>query len=320
MKDNQKIRPLAIYQILKTHTDSTSALGSFEITETLNLQGLPSSIKEVKSDLKLLKEWGFGICEVPGEDLYYLSVRLFSDAELKILLDAVQAASFITEKKTLELTEKLSSLAGASRAELLRSGIHCFKTAKHTNENIFNSVSTLDGCIVSGLKCSFLYFDYDLGGTRVYRKERKRYIVNPLALVFSEDNYYLLAYGDKYENIASYRVDRMDKVMPEKEPIKSVSWLKNFDLASYRKQAFSMFTGELTEVSLECKRSAVDVIVDKFSEQINMLKLDEDTFRVKVKVQVSPTFFGWCATSGGRIKITAPEAVKNAYYEHISKC
>ena len=71
MIDNQKIRPLAIYQLLKNHTDSSVALGTFEIAQTLNLEGLPTSIKEVKEDVKLLKEWGFGICEVKGEDAYY---------------------------------------------------------------------------------------------------------------------------------------------------------------------------------------------------------------------------------------------------------
>ncbi len=319
MKEEHKIRPLAIYQLLKNHTDSSVALGSFEIANTLNLEGLPSSIKDVKDDLKLLKEWGFGVSEVPGEDLYYISTKIFSDAELRILIDAVEASSFITEKKTNELVVKLSRLAGEHKAESFRKN-RAFKSTKHTNENIFNAVATIDQCIRSERKCSFLYFDYDVEGARLYRKERKRYIVNPYALLAMEDNYYLLAYGDKYENIVPYRVDRMDKVMPESEGIRKANFIKDFDLDDYTKQAFSMFKGELTEVSLECDSTAVDGIVDKFSENVNMLKLSDTKFRVKVKVQVSPTFFGWCATSGGRIKITAPEEVKKAYYEHLSKC
>ncbi len=319
MKQEQKIRPLAIYQLLKNHTDSSVALGSFEIANTLNLEGLPSSIKDVKDDIKLLKDWGFGVSEIPGEDLYYISTKVFSDAELRILIDAVEASSFLTEKKTKELVLKLSRLAGEHRAESFRKN-STFKSTKHTNESIFNAVATIDQCIRSEKKCSFLYFDYDIEGARLYRKERKRYVVNPLALVAREDNYYLIAYGDKYDNIISYRVDRMDKVMPESDGIRKGDFLKDFDLDSYTKQAFSMFKGELTEVSLECDISAVDGIVDKFSESVNMLKLSDTKFRVKVFVQVSPIFFGWCAASGGRIKITAPEEVKKAYYEHLSKC
>ena len=319
MKENQKIRPLAIYQLLKNHTDSSVALGSFEIAERLNLEGLPSSIKEVKEDLKLLKNWGFGIMEVDGEDRYYLNVRVFTDAELRVLIDAVESASFITEKKTAELIGKLSSLAGFGRAESLKKKQGII-SAKHSNENVFNAVTTIDSCIRNDMQCSFLYFDYDVEGTRLYRKERKRYVVNPISLVAMEDKYYLLAYGDKYENVATYRVGKMDKVLPESTKITKAEWLKDFDLKEYRKQAFSMFKGELTEVSLECVNSAVDGIVDKFGEQVSMLKLTDNTFRVKVKVRVSPTFFGWCATSGGNIKIVAPEEVKKEYYEHLSRC
>ena len=34
--------------------------------------------------------------------------------ELRILIDAVQAASFITEKKTLELVDKIAALGGSN--------------------------------------------------------------------------------------------------------------------------------------------------------------------------------------------------------------
>ena len=117
MIDNQKIRPLAIYQLLKNHTDSSVVLGTFEIAQTLNLEGLPTSIKEVKEDVKLLKEWGFGICEVKGEDAYYVSNKIFSDDELCSLIDAIESTTSITESKATELINKLARLAGFGSAE-----------------------------------------------------------------------------------------------------------------------------------------------------------------------------------------------------------
>lgn len=320
MKDTQKIRPLAIYQLLKNCTDSAHPMGSFEIANTLNLEGLPTSIKEVKDDVKLLKEWGFQVGEVQGEDAYYILGNLFDSAELRVLIDAVSAASFISEKKSDDLIKKLSILGGARKGEIYKSTITLLKTNKHTNEAVVEAVGTIDNSIIKGKKCSFLYFDYDVEGARVYRKDKKRYVVNPLTLVVNENNYYLLAYGEHYDTVTTYRVDRMAEVMGEELEIRRAEFTKDFDLNSYRKQAFSMFKGELTEVSLECDASTVDGIVDKFSESVNMLKINDKTFRVKVKVQVSPTFFGWVATAGGRIKITAPEEVKKSYYEHLSKC
>ena len=128
-----------------------------------------------------------------------------------------------------------------------------------------------------------------------------------------------MAYGDKYENVAVYRVDRMDKVEAEGESVTRADWLDPDDVASYRKRAFSMFAGKTEEVSLVADKSVTDVIVDKFGERVNMLKLDENTCRVKVKVQVSPTFFGWLATFPGKITVSAPASVREAYLEHLER-
>ena len=319
-KNNQKIKIMALYDILRRETDEEHPMSTAELIAKLADMGIPAERKSLYEDIRVLNEFGYEVLTVREKaNMYYVVDRAFDTAELKILLDAVQAAPFVTEKKTAVLVDKIASLAGAHRAELLKENIVCFDTVKHTNENVFYSVDTIDTCILTGRKCSFGYFDYDFEGQRVYRKGGERYLVNPIALVFSNDNYYLMAYGDKYENVAVYRVDRMDKVEAEGESVTRADWLDPDDVASYRKRAFSMFAGKTEEVSLVADRSVTDVIVDKFGERVNMLKLDENTCRVKVKVQVSPTFFGWLATFPGRITVSAPESVREAYLEHLER-
>ena len=58
----------------------------------------------------------------------------------------------------------------------------------------------------------FRYFDLDASGNRVYRRDGHHYVVEPVALVFNEDNYYLVVYSARHDNTANYRVDRMDSV------------------------------------------------------------------------------------------------------------
>ena len=70
--------------------------------------------------------------------------RQFSVPELKILIDAVQAATFITEKKSAEMVEKIAALGGSHRADILKSNIVHFNTNKHTNEAIYYSVNELE--------------------------------------------------------------------------------------------------------------------------------------------------------------------------------
>ncbi len=311
--------PLEIYKLLE-NLEGIS-ITKQEIISYMDARGIIAKTKDIEKGLEVVLNGNYGITvtKEDGVERYSIQKTVLTHAETKILLDAVNAAAFVSERKTNELTEKILKIVGAREANFQRKNI-TFKTAKHTNESVFDAIELIDASILKGKKCSFLYFDYDVDGARIYRKERARYVVNPVCLVFSEDNYYLLAYSDKYENLASYRVDRMDKVRREDEDVVKVEWLKNFDVETYKKQAFSMFKGELSEVTLLCDKSAVDVVVDKFSEYVNMLKLDDESFRIKVNVQVSPTFFGWCATSGGRIKIVAPTDVKEAYVKHLTKC
>ena len=77
---------------------------------------------------------------VGHEKAYYVCDRSFSVPELKILIDAVQAASFVTDKKAAEPIEKIAVLGGSHKAAILKSNIVKFNTRKHTNETIYYTV------------------------------------------------------------------------------------------------------------------------------------------------------------------------------------
>ena len=88
----------------------------------------------------MLNNFGYEVlCEKsPGKpNCYCVADRSFDVPELRILMDAVQAASFVTPSKTEVLLDKIADLGGSHRAELLQSNIVRFNTTKSTNENIF---------------------------------------------------------------------------------------------------------------------------------------------------------------------------------------
>lgn len=315
------MKPILIYDILKRETDEEHPMTTMELVARMEAKGICAERKSIYEDIKILNKFGFEVLTARSRsNMYYVVDRGFDEPEIKILMDAVRASSFITEKKTEQLLNKLASLAGEHKAQTLKNDIVCIAPVKHSNENVFYAVDIISNCILSNRKCSFTYFDFACDGTRSYRKDGARYMVKPVALVFNDNNYYMLAYGDKYERVATYRVDRMDSVRSECKAEKAARWLKTYDLVKYRKQAFSMFNGELREVTLECDKSMTDVVTDKFGENIVMEEVSDTKFRVKVRLQVSPTFFGWCATAGGKIKIKFPARVREAYYEHLKKC
>lgn len=313
----RKIRPKVVYDILLKESDEMHPMSTNEIIERLKERGISAERKTLYEDIKLLNAYGYEVLSERGRSNYYYVVdRSFDIAELRILTDAVDAARFVTAKKTAALEKKLTELAGRTGKETLGAKHLRFDVVKLKNENIFYNVDTLDACISAGKKCSFLYFDYDFEGKRSYRKDMEPYIVSPVQMLFEENNYYLLAVSE-HPGITAYRVDRMDRVTMEADDAETGNVA---DISEFRKQVFSMYGGEAVNIELECDESYVNVIVDKFGFDVTMLKLPGNAVRIKVKVQLSPTFFGWLATGGGKIRIAAPDTAIEQYREHLLKC
>ena len=127
MKINEKynrIRPLKIYEILKRETDEEHPMGTEELRAKLQESGIEAHRTTIYADIDLLNECGYEImCRRGRSNLYYVEDRSFDAPELHILMDAVQAASFITEKKSAELIHKIADLAGSQKGLVLQNNI-----------------------------------------------------------------------------------------------------------------------------------------------------------------------------------------------------
>ncbi len=317
----QKIKLLKLIDFLKRETDEENPISRQDLCEKLNSMGIPSNPRTLSLDIALLNESGYEIMsEKRGHEVFfYVSDRTFSVPELKILIDAVEAASFISKKKTAGLTDKIASLGGIHRAELLKRDLVFFNLRKHANETVLYSVDSIADAINRGKAVSFNYFHLDRGADRVYRRdengEKKKYLVEPVALVFFEDNYYLNAYSPKYPGTtANYRIDRIDNVkIDENTDIseEARSFLKG--IGDYTGKTFKMYHGETVSVTLEFDEGLVEPVFDKFGEDVGIAGSGDGTLRVTTDVSVSPVFFGWVFQFDGKMRIVSPERVVEEY-------
>lgn len=200
------------------------------------------------------------------EKAYYVEDRSFSVPELKILIDAVHAASFVTEKKTAELIRKIANLGGSHSAEILQSNMVYFNTRKHRNESIYYNVDYLEDAIEQKKKVIFYYFDLNENGEKVYRNGHHHYVVEPIALVFNEDNYYMVCYSARHDNTANYRVDRMDAVEVIDEDICEKAIELRSSVNCLTEQAFKMYGGQTTDITIQFSDKLIGVVYDKFGE------------------------------------------------------
>ena len=321
----QKIKLLKLYELLRKETDENHPISRVELCRRLNEMGISSNVRTLSLDIEVLQENGFEIMSFlkDKEKFYYVPEHELSVPEIKILIDALQAASFVTEKKTSELVDKVAALGGSHRAELLKKNMVNFNTRKHTNESILYTVDSIEDAIIRKKKIVFNYFHLDENAERVYvttpTGRRKRYHIDPVALIFNEDNYYLMGYNHRHPGTtANYRIDRMDHVeVVEKSELTEEAIAKIEEVSEYTQQVFKMFGGELQEVVLQFDKSLIGPVFDKFGEDTPMMPVDETTCAATVHVQVSPTFFGWLAQFGNKMKVISPDSVIAKYKEHI---
>ena len=321
-KENfSKIKLLRIWEILKQDSDENNPLTTNQILEKLSESGIICDRRTLYQDISTLNSYGYEVICKKGQHSngYYVIDRSFDVPELRILIDAVQAASFISPKKTAELTDKIAALGGSYRADILKKNIVEFNTTKHNNEHIYYSVNSIEDAILAGKKISFQYFDLNESHERVFRKNGEKYLVNPVAMVFSNDNYYLICYHDNHDGITTYRIDRMLNVSVSDQEINKAAQPKGLSVAKHRKQSFSMFGGKTETVKFEADKDLLDVIYDKFGEDTQIRPLGNGKISFTVDVQISPVFFGWCCMLGDKLRVAQPESILLAFKQHLAK-
>ncbi len=319
-ENSSKIKLLKILEILRQDSDEDNPLSTSEMCLKLKEQGIICDRRVLATDIDQLVESGYDIVRVKESGFstkYFIADRSFDVPELRILMDAVQAASFITPKKTEVLLDKIAELGGSHRAALLKRNVW-FNTTKHTNEDILYIINEIDNAITKGKQLSFIYFDYTAQGTREFRKNGERYTVNPITTVFNNDFYYLVCYSDKHkDSVAHYRIDRMESVNTESKNLTPSAVAKRFDPAKHYNEVFGMFTGETEQVTFEIEAKLLDAMIDRFGENIDFTAKENGRLTFTAQVQISPQFFGWCCSFGDLLKIIAPLDIARRIKSHL---
>ena len=151
MKVSPKLKLLYIIDILKEKTDENHPLSATEICEELSAYGIRAERKAIYDDMRVLEEYGYDIIKtcVPARG-FYLGARHFEMAEVRLLSDAVQAAGFISSKKTGILLDKLQSDLSESQRKDLENQVYVENTRKTENETIYYTLTFLSDAIRKG--------------------------------------------------------------------------------------------------------------------------------------------------------------------------
>lgn len=318
MDNDAKLRPLYLAKILYEMTDEEHYLTTAQLIHLLDEKyGIKAHRQTIKTEIELLKQFGLEIEEVKStQNRYNLYGRTFDAPELKLLIDAVESSKFITASKSKELVQKLSTLASTSVAASLTRNVSCEGRIKPGNERIYLIVDTINEAINSNKKISFQYFQYNVRKEQRLKHNGEPYVITPLHLVWNGDYYYMVGVYEYKQRIGSFRVDRIAKC-PAILNEEGTPAPEDFNIDEYINTSFRMFNSEHADVELICDNDVMDSIIDRFGVDVTTYANDMVSFRAVVNVAVNHVFFSWVFGFGGKVKIKAPDIVKDKYADML---
>ncbi len=316
---NQKLKLYYLAKIMVQKTDDDHGLTMPEIREHLEDYGVTADRKSLYDDMEALRTLGI---DVIGEQIgrgyfYHVGKKQFEIAELKLLVDAIQSSRFITEKKSSDLIKKLTGLASEYEAAQLKRQVTVHGRIKTMNESIYYNVDKLHTAIIRNNSIKMEYMKWDLK-KRLVPTEKGVYKISPWALMWADENYYLIGYDVLDEKIKHFRVDKMDHIELTGEKREGRQLFKNFDMAQYAKNKFGMYSGKEQKVRIAFKNEIVGVMIDRFGKDIPIRGTREKGWsQTTVDVAVSNQFFGWIFGLGGDAKITGPDNVTKQFKKEM---
>ena len=307
----QKLKALYILEFLQKNTDEYVGVTINEIIDHLATLDIDAERKSIYDDIIQLTDiYGADIISVRNgtRHEYRLASREFESAEVRLLVDAVEASKFITRKKSGALINKLKTLAGPTESRELSGQVFVLGRIKSMEETIYYNVDAINRAIGDNVNICFGYFEWTVKKQKRLRHDGKKYTVSPEALCWDNQNYYLIANDNG--TLKHFRVDKMKDIEITDEKRQKHP---DFDESRYANSIFGMYGGDEKQVTLRCNNSLAGAIIDRFGKNVMLIPSDDTHFNVTVSVKISPQFYGWVCGFGADVQITAPQDVADGY-------
>lgn len=319
----QSVKLLIILDYLYSHTNADHYVNSKDIIAHLASHGINADRKTIFTDIdKIQYDYGVEI-ERHNRKGYRIAKPKFEPHELRLMIDSVQSARFITETEAATITSKIKDLADIYTKPTLERKAFVSERISNMKESVVSRTDIIHEAISRDAQISFKYVHYNpslRGDSKRYSRNGEPYVVSPFALYWNNGNYYLYAYLAEKEQMRFFRIDRMESIKLDSAKREGHDLFNEDTLRKQRKaKVFDMYRGDAVNVTLRGNKKIADAVMDAFGSKTMIMPLDEDHFTANVYVEVSPTFFAWVSTFGGKLAITNPPEVKVKMVEFLNK-
>ena len=317
---NKKMLNMLILEILKEYSDQEHRLTQQEIIRLLKSNyDMVCDRRSVKNNVVCLRELGY---EISMEDGYYLLEREFDDVELRMLIDSVLFAKFLTQKQAKTLIEKLKSIGNKYFSAKVNHIINLPELRHGYNKQLMYVLDTINEAISQHKKISFVYNQYG-SDFKLHPKREEKYIVNPYQMVANNGFYYLIGNYDKYDDISHYRLDKMTCVEMLTEKVKQQNQVmgleQGLNLPKHMAEHIYMFSGGSVTINMLVDETIIGELVDWFGNDFYVIKKRQNN-QVLVRLRCNEqAFFYWTLQYRPYVEVLEPVSLRRKIAEAVSE-
>ena len=300
MSDFSKNRVLALYKILIKNSDEQHSISMQDILDYMASEGYSCSEDSVLRYIKQLRnELGVDVISGRGRNArYFIGNRLLEKEELKLIIDSVNASNFIEKSIATKMIDKLKSTMSKYDSEELDRSVLGINNAKAENKKILYNVNIIQEALAKGVQISFDYMGWDKH-KKLVKKYERRYNMNPWALIWANDRYYLYGYdvkktGDVFVE-RNYRVDKLDNIQLSDVPRDGKTQYQSFNANTYVSRRMGMFSGKEQAITVRIPGYLIGAFIDQFGKRITISEESEDMLQVTFYAVPSVILLGWLA-------------------------
>lgn len=284
-----------------------------------------TDIKRLRKEAKVpivynAKRWG-----------YYIDERPFSPAELRLMIDCVRNAEFITKEDAATLTEKIKGLASSPDKKLLAFQLEEENKKIQTEASVIENIPLLMKAIESRRKIRFRRYHYVAQRSTHTFLASTVYTVSPHKLI-RKSNRYILEYAEDWVDSpeAVHSFDKENTMQIHRKI--DVSMLTDIEIlaspSTYREmgsqpgqqtmdEALDWLLGKKRAITIRFRYDVIDRVVGRLGEDAIFIDLDDYHFKTTIVERATPELFSWISDLGCAAKILGPNDIIDQFMRKV---
>ena len=325
--DDARQRLLCVVALLRELTDADHVLSNADLRAVLAARfGEERAPAEntLAADLRAIAQSGaldLRLHVTPSG--YWCERSRLTPVKARLMLNAVQSSRFLTVRQSAELQEDLFGLVSRYQEDDLAGQVHVDQRVLKSYQEVFSALEAVTRALNTGKKVEFRYTYADFAGhpqALPGDNGSTLRVETPIALYFSENNYYVETYTATpwrhgLEVVIS-RVDRMADVRVSEQDADAGRQVSELRRSAQRRmsRSFDMISGPVRTVFVRVRADRTNVLFDRFGFGLRFSQhegVPGEPLSSALTLLTVPqcfTFYRWLTPVSSRVVMCEPPA------------